>query len=151
MMIEEIFQSKKQPNSPNFKLVEAHYFNQVEVVASPIQWQGSWKKQDLRNFYFLLAVKNGLDRCANSFVTLSKSIKKPEPETELWRAPIQVFFCKKSKADLFSICSLKMQLNLAESIILLYNMFNFSKATYHSGFQAFSFFSSIILLIRVLT
>ena len=76
----------------------------------------------------LLAVKNGLDRCANSFVTLSKSIKEPEPEIELWRGPIQVFFCKKSIADLFSI--LKMQLNLAESIILLYNMFNFSKASY---------------------
>ena len=40
----------------------------------------------------LLAVKNGLDRCANSFVTLSKSIKEPEPEIELWRGPIQVFF-----------------------------------------------------------
>ena len=102
----------------------------------------------------LLAVKNGLDRCANSFVTLSKSIKEPEPEIELWRGPIQVFFCKKSIADLFSI--LKMQLNLAESIILLYNMFNFSKASYvtrpicyHSGFRAFSLFASIILLIKV--
>jgi hypothetical protein len=84
-MIEEFFQSEKQPNSPNFKLVEAHYSNQVEVVARKLEEIGS-KKLSL-----LLAVMSGLDRFANSFVTLSKSIKKPEPEIELWRAPIQAF------------------------------------------------------------
>ena len=147
MMIEEFFRSKKQPNRlilSQSKPITSIKWKWWHVLTRKLEEIGS-KKLSL-----LLAVKNGLDRCANSFVTLSKSIKEPEPEIELWRGPIQVFFCKKSIADLVSICSLKMQLNLAESIILLYNMFNFSKATYHGGFRDFCF-SPIILLIKVLT